>query len=291
MPRIWTLGGLSGPELLKRTLTGSWDDAVFGQAGRMAFYHFLAIFPSLLIFLSLTARFPEIGPGLKGVIAGLMENFLPAQTCSLLNGMLGEFEVRVPNGWHLLSASATAFWAAFNGTWALIVGLNVAYEVEECRSWWKMAITIAGLSLSLAAAGIIALSLVFSTGKLSARALHEPLSPALLRGLEWIAVIALLMFSFALVYRFAPNLRNPEWQWSTPGALCALLIWTGASVGLRVYFDRFNDYTRTYGHLNSVVMLMLWLYFTNSAILIGGEMNSEIEKAAAEHGKSDRSGS
>jgi membrane protein len=291
MLRIWTLGGLSVPELLKRTFWESWDDAVFGQAGRMAFYHFLALFPSLLIFLSLTSRIPEIGPGLKGAVAGLMQDFLPSQASSLLDETLREFQGRIPTGVHFLSALATALWAAFNGTWALTLGLNVAYEVEECRSWWKMTGTIVGLSLSLATAGSLALTLLFSAGKLDVHVMHKPLPPDLLRALEWATVVGLLMFSFVLVYRFAPNLRKHELQWSTPGAVCAVVLWMTATLGLRFYCTRINDYARTYGHLNSVVMLMLWLYFTNSAILIGGEMNSEIEKAAAEDGKNNRSGS
>jgi len=82
------------------------------------------------------------------------------------------------------------------------------------------------------------------------------------------------------LYRFGPNLDERRWQWSTPGAACALILWIAATFGARIYFDHFNDYSRSYGHLNGAVMLMLWLYVTNGAILIGGEMNSEIEKAA-----------
>ena len=88
---------------------------------------------------------------------------------------------------------------------------------------------------------------------------------------------ASLSFSFALLYRFAPNLRDCEWRWSTPGAFCALVLWIGSTFAARVYFDHVN-YARSYGQLSGVVMLLLWLYVTNGAILIGGEMNSEIEK-------------
>lgn len=83
-----------------------------------------------------------------------------------------------------------------------------------------------------------------------------------------------------MLYRFAPNVRDRAWRWSTPGTLCAIVLWVGATFGARVYFDRLDDYSRAYGHLNGVVMLLLWLYVANGAILIGGEMNSEIEKAA-----------
>ena len=97
--------------------------------------------------------------------------------------------------------------------------------------------------------------------------------------LEWVVLIVTVSFSFAILYRFGPNLRDRRWQWSTPGAVCALLLWIAATFGARIYFDHINNYARSYGHLNGVVMLLLWLYVTNGAILIGGEMNSEIEKA------------
>jgi membrane protein len=98
--------------------------------------------------------------------------------------------------------------------------------------------------------------------------------------LEWLALIAALSFAIAVLYRFAPDLRDPQWQWSTPGAALAIVLWLGATVLARIYFGRINDYSRSYGHLNGVAMLLLWLYVSNGAILIGGELNSEIEKAS-----------
>ena len=95
--------------------------------------------------------------------------------------------------------------------------------------------------------------------------------------LEWLVLLASLSVSFAVLYRFAPNLRDCAWRWSTPGAFCALVLWIGSTFAARVYFDHVN-YARSYGQLSGVVMLLLWLYVTNGAILIGGEMNSEIEK-------------
>ena len=92
----------------------------------------------------------------------------------------------------------------------------------------------------------------------------------------------MLSISFAVLYRFGPSLRDHEWRWSTPGALCALVLWIGTTLASRAYFEHVNNYARSYGQLNGVVMLLLWLYVSNGAILIGGEMNSEIEKAVAE---------
>jgi membrane protein len=194
--------------------------------------------------------------------------------------MLAELQRHRPAGFELMSACAGALWAALNGTWALIFGLNTAYEVEESRGWWKLGSTIVSLTVVLAAGAGLAVAVLFSAVQIGGQVFQQP-SLAALRVLEWSIVLATLLLSFAVVYRFAPNLGDAKWKWSTPGSLCALLLWVISTVGLRFYFRHISNYHQTYGHLNTVVMLLLWLYFTNAAILIGGEMNSEIEKAAA----------
>ncbi len=274
MINLWTLGGLSIPDLLRRTARESWQDEVFGQGGRMAFYHFLAIFPSLLVFFLVSARVPHVGDHVKNALQELSSQVLPDQVSQLLQQVMEELNQRARSGVQLISVCGGALWAAFNGTWAMIYGLNKAYEVEETRSWWQLAITIVGLTLSLAVAGSIAVLLIFCSAYLRA---HFHGGAFTLRVLDWFVLVATLSFSFSLLYRFAPNLHDCEWRWSTPGAFCALVLWIGSTFGARVYFDHVN-YARSYGRLSGVVMLLLWLYVTNGAILIGGEMNSEIEK-------------
>lgn len=272
MPRLWTLGGLSLSDLLRRTARESWQDSVFGQGGRMAFYQFLAIFPSLAVFLFLGARIPHLVDSLKNALQDFSGQLFPDQVSKLLESVLNEQRGSALSARQIVFTSAGALWAALNSTWAMIYGLNRAYEVEERRSWWQLALTIAGLTLSSAMTACLAIFVIFF-----GRQFQRGIAPQIL---EWLALIAALSFAIAVLYRFAPNLRDHEWQWSTPGAVLALLLWLGATVLARIYFGRINDYSRTYGHLNGVAMLLLWLYVTNGAILIGGEMNSEIEKAS-----------
>jgi membrane protein len=274
MVNLWTLGGLSLPDLLRRTALASWQDEVFGQGGRMAFYHFLAIFPSLLVFFIVSARVPHLGDHMRTALQEMSRQVLPDQVSQLIQNVMEELNQRARSGVQLFSVCAGALWAAFNGTWAMIYGLNKAYEVEENRSWWELAITIIGLTLSLAVTGSIAVLMIFCSAYLRARFHGGAIA---LHCLEWLVLAASLSVSFALLYRFAPNLRDCEWRWSTPGAFCALVLWIGSTFAARVYFDHV-DYARSYGQLSGVVMLLLWLYVTNGAILIGGEMNSEIEK-------------
>jgi membrane protein len=201
---------------------------------------------------------------MKTAVADLSRHVLPDPVAQLFQQMTQELGARRSSGLQLLSICAGTLWAALNGTWAMIYGLNRAYEVEERRSWWELAITIVGLTVSLAVTGGAALLLQTRDA-----------------GVEWLVPAIALSLSFAMLYRFAPSVREHEWRRSTPGAVCALVLWIGATFGARFYFDRVDDYARSYGHLNGVVMLLMWLYVTNGAILIGGEMNSEIEKAVA----------
>src|ERR1700691_3456821 len=119
MPNFWTLGGLSLSDLLHRTVRESWQDEVFGQGGRMAFYHFLAIFPSLLVFFIISARVPHLGDHMKTALQDLSTQVLPAQVSQLLQEMMDELNQRTRSGVHLISIIAGALWAALNGTWAL----------------------------------------------------------------------------------------------------------------------------------------------------------------------------
>lgn len=279
MAQMWTFEGLSLRELLRRTWSEMWADAVYGQAGRMAFYHFIALFPCLLIFLTLVSGIPAFGPGLRSTAGRVVQQILPLQASAFLHQMTVDLRRQTPAGLELVLTFAGALWAASNGMWALVFGLNVAYEVEETRNWWRQGLVLVGLTIALAIAATLALLLLFAAMQTEVLVLHRP-SPPGLRLLEWLAVLGLLMFSFALVFRFGPNLPDAKWKWSTPGSFCALLLWVASTLGLRFYFGHITDYHRAYGRLNTVVMLLLWLYFTNAVILIGAEMNSEIQKAS-----------
>ena len=100
---------------------------------------------------------------------------------------------------------------------------------------------------------------------------------------QWPIVFALMLVAFGLVYYFAPNVEHPKWHWVTPGAVAGLVLWLGASFALRFYLKFFNNYSATYGSLAAVILVLLWFYLTGASLLIGGEVNSEIEHAAAAH--------
>lgn len=260
----------------------SWQDSVFGQGGRMAFYQFLALIPSLVVFLFITSRVPHVGNHVNDTVRDLTGQFLPDRVSELLQTITDELSRRRLSGIHLIAVCAGALWSALNSTWAIIYGLNRAYEVEERRSWRQMTVTIAGLTFVIAAIGTAAVFLIVGGIYLEN---HLPTGRIVFLVFEWIVVAIAVYFFLAVLYRFAPNVPDAEWRWSTPGALCALIVWAGSVFAVRFYFAEVNDYSRIYGYLNGVAMLLLWLYVSNGAILIGGELNSEIEKAAGKRGR------
>lgn len=240
----------------------------------MSFYHFLAIFPSIVVFLAFSARIPHLGDQAKNALQDLSRQLLPNEVSRLVQSVLDSLAGRALAGMNLAIVCVSALWAALNGTWAMIWGLNRAYEVEEHRSWWHLAVTICGLTGCLTAITSFTVFVFFSGSRFQKEfgfGIHV---------FEWIVLAVALSFAFTVLYRFGPSVRDAAWRWSTPGAVCALILWIGSTVGIRCYFDHVSDYSGSYGPLNGVAMLLLWLYVTNGAILIGGEMNSEIQKAA-----------
>jgi membrane protein len=285
MAELWSLRGLSWRELAKRTCRKSWDDEVFGQSARMALYFFFALFPVLLLLLILLGQSGGSGSEWRGALLDSFKQVLPPDASALITETIQQLSARAVLGTGAILAAVYAAWGALNGTWAMMTGLNKAYEVEENRSWWRVLLIMFGLTISLSVLGLIALGAILyghRAGEIIGQHLGAPARLEYLwRIMQWVFIVILLLFSFAVLYRFGPNLKDRRWQWSVPGAVAAVTLWVPATLLLRMYQEHFGS-SRIYGRLNAVATLLFWLYLTSAAIFIGGEVNSEIEKAAAE---------
>jgi membrane protein len=269
------LGGISVVELLKRTARESWNDEVFGNSARLAFYHFMAIFPALLIVLIPLTHMPSDGGAMKRMLTGSFGQILPEESAKLVVNAIGDLDRNAEIGGPVLMLGAAgAIWAAMNASLAMITGLNLAYETKEDRGWKRVSLTAAALAVAV-------IGLVFGT----LVALHYAATVfggaegVLRTTVQWVAVVSILTTSFALFFRFAPNLKEHKWMWSLPGAISGALLWTAATVAMRSYFDEFASYRQIYGRVAPAAMLLLWLYAASAAVLIGAELNSEIAKA------------
>jgi membrane protein len=175
-----------------------------------------------------------------------------------------------------------ALWSANGGMKAMIDALNVAYEESEERGFFKLnavslAFTMGGLVAVLVAIGaIVALPLVLSAIGLSA------VTDAVIRYGRWPLLIAMTLLALAVLYRYAPSRRAPQWKWITPGSLFASVAWLAGSALLSFYLANYAHYDATYGSLGAAIGLMMWMWMSTIVILTGAELNAEVEHQTAE---------
>jgi membrane protein len=290
---LWDLGGQTWKELAKRVWADIGKDDIFGRAAQLSYYFLLALFPLLLFLTSLIGVVMGSGTGLRHSLFNYLAKVLPASASELVSNTM--LEVSNSSGGGKISFGIlAALWAASTGMGAISESLNIAYHVKETRAWWKQRLTAIGLTLVLAVLIITALVLVLYGGRIGdyfATAYGFGGAFALAWKIaQWPIVLAFLFIGFAMIYYWAPDLRDQDWRWVTPGSLVAVVLWLLVSVGFRLYLHYFNSYSKTYGSLGAVIILMLWFYFTGAAILIGGEVNSDIEAEAAREGLPEAKG-
>ena len=176
-----------------------------------------------------------------------------------------------------------ALWSSSAALVSISEALNRAYDIEEGRPWWKVRLIAIGLTFGLAVVILAAMSLV-----LAGPTLAEWLGRRTGYGatfewtwliLQWPLVVLLVALAIGVVYYYGPDAEQ-EWAWITPGALFAAVAWLGASLLFKFYVSKFTDYQATYGAVGGVVVLLLWFYVSSIAVLIGAELNSEIEHAS-----------
>ncbi len=290
MFKSMSLGGLSWKDLAKRVYAEMTDDDVLGRAAQLSYYFLLALFPALLFLTSLLGYFAGEDSQLRTSLFGYLSTVLPGDASKLISDTVNDV-TNSSGGGKLSFGILATLWAASNGMGAISESLNAAYDLKETRPWWKVRLIAVGLTLALSFLIVSSLVLVLYGHDLAdAIAGRFGLSEAFALGwkvLQWPIVLAFVLLAFALIYYFAPDLADQDWKWITPGAIVGVALWLLISFAFKAYLSFFNSYSATYGSLGAVIILMLWFYFTGAAILVGGEMNSEIENEMAKQGAPD----
>ncbi|PWT96070.1 MAG: hypothetical protein C5B55_00485 [Blastocatellia bacterium] len=288
MSAVWNLGGLSLVKFSKRVWGEIQKDEVLGRSAQLAYYFLLALFPLLLFLTSVIGLLLGSGTGLRQALFNYLSKVLPGAAFTLVDSTMNEISA-ASSGGKVAFGLLAALWAASNGMGAITQALNVAYDVKETRPWWKQRFVAISLTIFLSVLIITALVLVLYGEKLAQYiARSYGFGIIFLDGwkiIQWPIVLGFMLVAFALIYYIAPDLRDQKWKWITPGSIVGVVLWLAVSLGFRVYLHFFNSYSKTYGSLGAVIILMLWLYLTGAAILIGGEVNSVIEGAAGEAGE------
>ena len=284
---IWRLGGLSRRELARRVWQDFYAGDLLTRSAALSYYFLLALFPLLIFLTALLGSFAEAGTELRRNLLNYLASIAPRTASQLVRATVVEITEGAGGG-KLSFGLLAALWFASFGMGAVGDTLNSAYGVRESRPWWRVRLVSLGLTAALAALIISALALMLYGGEIGeALAGRSDLGGAFVAFwgvVRWPIVLFFVLFAFALIYYYAPDLRDQKWYWITPGSAAGVALWLVVSFGFRLYLSYFDRYSVTYGSLGAVIVLLLWFYLTGAAILAGGKVNAVIEHAAARRG-------
>ena len=272
---------LSWGQILRRTYHESLKDDCLGMAAQLAYYFFFALFPTLLVMLAVAKFFAaDLGQMLSG-----LGGFVPPRALDLVLDQITSLSEGEQGGLLTIGVMA-ALWSSSAALTAIISTLNTAYDIEEGRPWWKVRATAIGLTVGLSLFIVVAFALVIAGPTLAERLADRLFLGAAFEWtwkiLQWPIVFLLVSGVIGLVYYFAPDAEQ-DWVWLTPGSIFATTMWLVVSLGFKYYVATMGAY-ESYGVIGGVMVLMLWFYLSGLVILVGAEMNAEIEHAS-EYGK------
>jgi membrane protein len=277
------LGGLTPWQLSRNVYQEIQANSFLGRASELAFDFLFALFPMILLMVTLFSLSSSRSAELQRDMLAFFADFLPRAAFHLLKATTTELAANAGGG-GLTFGVVFSLWFASGGVRSMISALNLAYRVREERSWLKVRAIALGLTLLISILLFTALFLVLVSGhvvdRLGAILRVEPEVILIWKSIQWPAAIIFVVLSYALIYYFGPNSSEREWRWVTPGSTFGVLLWFAASIGFRIYLHFLNTYSTSYGSLGAVMILMVWLYVTGLAFLIGGAINAEIERAA-----------
>ena len=268
-------------DVLWRTYEQIGEDRLLAVAAGVVFYGLLALFPAITALVSSYALFAD--PKTISDHMSFISDTLPAGTFSIVQDQVervlskGETKLGFAFGTSLL----LALWSANGGIKAIIDALNVVYDEDEARGFVKLnavslAFTLGALVAVLAAIGLV----VAAPLALSFLGLGEVSDIALRYG-RWPALALMVLLGLALLYRFGPSRKTPKWQWVSVGSVFAAVAWLTGSAALSYYLANFAGYDATYGSLGAAIGLMMWMWMSTIVVLVGAELNSELEHQTA----------
>lgn len=274
--------------MAKRVGKAMMDDRVPGRAAELGFYFFFALFPALFCAASIFGVIARSAHPIYGKLLGNLALVVPHSAMGMVMHTFNQTAANASSG-KITFGLLGAIWSASVGVSAIQDTLNDVYKIPDTRSYLGARVKAIGLTFLLAAITTIALGCMFGSDFV-ATYFENHISNALagffaavgIRILAWAIAAALILLDFAVVYYWAPDWRKRRWRWLTPGSTLGMLGWVLASLGLRLYLYYFNNYSMTYGSLGAVIILLTWFYITGLTLLLGGEINSEVEAAAIE---------
>lgn len=264
-------------EFFSQLYEKAFDEDIFSTAAQVAFYFSFAIFPLLLFLVSLFGLVLSSADDLRSELFFYLRQIMPYSAFDLLKHTIDEITV-TSSGGKLTFGFFIALWSASAGVDSIRIALNSVYKLKEKRSWWQTRLLSISFTFIITILISVALAIVFYGWKFIVFVLVSVSLPVpeglLLVLIQWGGVFILLLLVFDLLYNVIPSHSPFRWDWITPGALIGIVLWLILSGGFRLYLTYYNTYSRMYGSLGAVIILMLWLYLTSLVILIGGLINA-----------------
>jgi membrane protein len=266
--------------VLKRTVKAFQEDQLTDRAAALTYYGVLALFPALIVLVSILGL---VGRSATQPLLDNLDTLAPGPARDIVTGAIKQLAShRAAASFAFVIGLVGAVWSASGYVGAFARASNAIYEVEEGRPFWKLRplqVAITLVMILLLAASSLA---VVVTGPLARRVGDVVgVGGAAVTAWDvakWPAILLVMFAMLALLYYAAPNVRQQGLRWITPGSVLAVLLWIAASAGFALYVANFGSYNKTYGALAGVVVFLLWLWISNIAILLGAELNAELER-------------
>jgi membrane protein len=264
-------------DILWRVWAQTGEDNLSIIAAGVAFYVMLAAFPAITAFVSLFGLFADAAPmreqfaDFKGVI--------PDDAWRLLNDQLTAVVTAEPQrlGLSVVAGLVIALWSAGAGVRAMMTALNIAYEEEEKRGFLRFYGTAFLFTVGIGIFGIFSLGVIVAVPVLLSFIELGVISQVLVKLVPWLVLAGVVTVALGALYRYGPSRREPKTRWVSWGAVVAALLWIGASIVFSIYVANFGSYNETYGALGAVVILLMWLWISAFIVLLGAELNAEME--------------
>ena len=268
---------------VKRTVTEFMEDGLTDWAAALTYYGLLALFPALIAFVGIIGLVADPA-GATRTITDIVTQIGPSSAADTFSGPIQSVTSNSgTSGILAVAGFLVAIWAASGYVGAFIRASNIIYETPEGRPFWKLRpLQLAITLFTLLLAAITLLALIVSGPLAEAVGSAIGLSDASVTAYQiakWPILALLVITIFSVLYYASPNVKLRGFRWVTPGSVVALVIWVIASAGFAFYVANFGSYDKTYGSLGGVVVLLVWMWITNVAILIGHELNAERERS------------
>jgi membrane protein len=269
-------------DILLRVWREQSEDNISMIAAGVAFYMLLALFPTLAAMVSIYGLVAD--PAEIERQFGMVSSVLPQEATDILLGQMRQVAGASGGALQLsvLVSLALTLWSASRGMNALINALNITYDERETRGFIKL--NLIALGLTLGGIVFLILTLVLVAGLpavFNALGLGGPVVQAVSLA-RWPLLAVAGIIGLAVLYRYAPDRQEPRWRWVSWGAILATLLWLLGSIAFSVYVGNFSNYNETYGSVGAVVILLLWLNLTAYVVLLGAELNAEMEHQTAQ---------